>query len=147
VFTFGQPPTIDAPCPLITSERWYRFVNTKAVASGLIGVAYDPIPFAPSMGVENWGHMILLNDDTEHVAYIGLDSQVQFSPLNIHGFEAHSMVNDASNGTVVHPGYLDRINAIIKTYDTRSEDKYPVTTIGYSAGSLCVSREHNSLFA
>lgn len=144
VFTFGQPPTIDAPCPLITSERWYRYINTKAVESGLIGIAYDPVPFAPSMGMETWGHMILLGDDAQHVAYVGLDAQDEFSPLNIHGFESHSMVH--ANGTT-YPGYLDRLQAIIKLYDSGMDGTYPVVTSGFPAGSLCVSSDHTEQIA
>jgi predicted lipase len=51
VITFGQPPTIDAPCDLITSSRWYRYVNTKAAEVLSIGIVYDPVPFAPNMGM------------------------------------------------------------------------------------------------
>ena len=133
VFTFGQPPTIDLPCPVITSERWYRFINTKSVEQGVIGITYDPIPFAPSMGIDSWGHMIILSDDKSHVAYIGLDAQDTFGPLNVKGFEAHSMIH--ANGTTF-PGYLDRIETIMKAYENRT---YPIVSTGFVATSLCVS--------
>lgn len=134
VITFGQPPTINAPCPLITSDRWYRYVNTKKVESGLVGIAYDPVPFSPGIGADSWGHMILLSDDTSGVAYIGLDIQDHFGPLNVKGFEAHFMVHH--NGSS-YPGYLDRIEAIMSAY---ANGTYPVVTTGYIAGSLCVSK-------
>jgi Lipase (class 3) len=41
VITFGQPPTIEAPCDLIPSARMYRFVNTKETKT--LGIAYDPV--------------------------------------------------------------------------------------------------------
>ena len=41
IITFGQPLTLDAPCNIITSERIYRFVNTKETES--LGIAYDPV--------------------------------------------------------------------------------------------------------
>ncbi len=40
VITFGQPTTLDAPCDLVTSTRWYRFVNTKETPH--VGLTYDP---------------------------------------------------------------------------------------------------------
>jgi hypothetical protein len=129
VITFGQPPTIAAPCDLITSERWFRYVNTKTVEGAVVGISYDPIPFAPSFGVENFGHMILLSDDDTGVAYVGLDVQERFDPLNIHGFEAHSMEGSE------YPGYLDRIKALLHTYENLT---FPIAATGYAAGSLCV---------
>jgi hypothetical protein len=49
VFTFGQPPTLDEHCPLVTSDRWYRYVNTESVQAGTVGIAYDPVPFFPAL--------------------------------------------------------------------------------------------------
>ena len=128
VITFGQPPTIDSPCPLISSERWYRYVNTKSTEKLTIGIVYDPVPFAPGLGADFFGHMILLSDDSSGVAYIGLDSQDFFGPLNVAGVEAHSMI-----ATTEHPGYLDRIEAIFNHTDA----SFPIRTSGYLAGSLC----------
>jgi pimeloyl-ACP methyl ester carboxylesterase len=48
VITFGQPPTVEAPCNLVTSDRVYRWVNTKN--AGASGIAYDPVPMAPGLG-------------------------------------------------------------------------------------------------
>uniref|UniRef100_A0A7S1UZX3 Fungal lipase-type domain-containing protein n=2 Tax=Grammatophora oceanica TaxID=210454 RepID=A0A7S1UZX3_9STRA len=130
VITFGQPPTIDAPCNLITSERWYRFINTKA--SDAIGITYDPVPFVPGLGADFFGHMIILSRDGSGVAYIGLDAQEFFSPLDVAGFSAHGMkaaaVSNSSTGT---PGYLDRIETLM------ANDTYPIRNSGYVAGSLC----------
>jgi Lipase (class 3) len=133
VITFGQPPTIYSPCQLITSDRWYRYVNTKNVESGLVGISYDPVPFAPGLGADQFGHMLMLSDDPIDMAYIGLDSQDSFSPLNVNGFEAHSMVHEVGSN---YSGYLDRIQRIVSSY---SNVTYPVNPSGYSSGSLCVS--------
>jgi hypothetical protein len=56
VITFGQPRTIEYPCSMISSERWYRFVNSIADD----GIAYDPIPMVPGMGADSFGHMVIL---------------------------------------------------------------------------------------
>lgn len=133
VITFGQPPTLDAPCALVTSSRWYRYVNTKSAKVFTVGIVYDPVPFAPDLGTDDYGHMIMLSDDYTGVAYIGLDAQDQFGPLNINGFEAHSMVS--KNGT--YPGYLDRLKAVSTAEITDRKSVFPVRTTGYIPGSLC----------
>lgn len=123
VITFGQPPTIDAPCNLISSSRFYRFINTKISGDR---ITYDPVPFVPGLGADAFGYMMLVSNDDTGVSYIGLDAQDFFGPLNVDGFEAHSMV-----GTEEYPGYLDRVDAIMSHHD------YPVRTSGYAAGSPC----------
>lgn len=133
VITFGQPPTIIPPCEKISDSRWYRYinVNTKSGVTIRSGMSYDPVPFVPAMGAEFWGHMIILGDDSESVAWLGLDAQDVMHPLDVAGFEAHNM--EMANGTEC-PGYLDRIESIMTAYENGS---YPVFTVGYSAGSLC----------
>jgi hypothetical protein len=131
VITFGQPRTVNQPCDLITSERYYRYVNSKdSVAGRMSGISYDPVPFSPGSGMDSFGHMILLSSDSTSVAYIGLDAQDFFGPLDVLA-QAHLMVG----GDDAPPGYLDRIKAIIQEY---SENRsYPVSTSGYVLGSLC----------
>jgi len=124
VITFGQPNTLDAPCDLVTSSRWYRFINTKETHN--IGITYDPVPFVPGLGADSFGHMMLLSNDYTGVAYIGLDAQDFFGPLNVAGFEAHSIVS-----TTEYPGYLDRLQALM------ANATYPIRTTGYVAHSLC----------
>jgi hypothetical protein len=77
--TFGQPATVNVPCRLISSELWFRFVNFTKASD--VGIAYDPIPFAPGMGASYFGHMILLGEDSIDVAYVGLDANDAFGPL------------------------------------------------------------------
>jgi pimeloyl-ACP methyl ester carboxylesterase len=76
VITFGQPLTVDQPCPLIHSQRYYRYVNSKDSVEGRVdGISYDPVPFLPVDGMDSFGHMIILPSDNTGVAYIGLDAQ------------------------------------------------------------------------
>jgi hypothetical protein len=137
VITFGQPATIDAPCNMISSERWYRFVNTKAADK--VGITYDPVPFVPGLGADDFGHMILLSEDPTGVAYIGLNVQESFGPLNTLGLEAHSMRAAAppafSNPQVPQvefPGYLDRLEKLVQHTKV-----FPIRANGYRAGTLC----------
>lgn len=118
VITFGQPPTLDAPCDLLTTERIYRYVNTKQTS---LGIAYDPVPMAPGLGADHFGNMIVLGDDPTGVAFIGLDAQDFLQPY-LNGIEAHYMTG---NGT--YPGYADRIIALTvpnATYPIRNNVRY-----------------------
>lgn len=108
----------------MASSRWYRFINTKE--NSHIGITYDPVPFVPGLGADSFGHMMLLSNDYSGVAYIGLDAQDIFGPLNVAGFQAHSM-----KGTSKYPGYLDRLQALM------ANTTYPLRTTGYVAGSIC----------
>lgn len=132
VITFGQPPTVDQPCTLITSERYYRYINSKDAEKGVVGVSYDPVPFSPGLGADDFGHMLLLSSDSTGVAYIGLDAQDHFHPLDIVA-AAHSMqAADADTPA----GYLDRIESLLHTYGKKNHT-YPVRSNGYVAGTLC----------
>ena len=130
VITFGQPSAVFEPCERISSDRWYRWVNTKDSKALTFGISYDPVPFVPALGAVQFGHMILISGDDSGVAYIGLDSQEYFSPLNVNGVEAHSMF-----GTEEFPGYGDRINKIMEVYNDTG--MYPIRNNGYIAGSFC----------
>jgi len=125
IITFGQPYTLDAPCEKISSERFYRYVNTEYHVRG---IEYDPIPFVPGMGADAFGHTIILSNDFTGVAYVGKDVNDYYSPLDVT-VAAHSMI-----GTEEEPGYLDRLNILM---DTRSNNTYPIRNDGYIAGSLC----------
>eukprot|EP00560_Eucampia_antarctica_P006333 CAMPEP_0197823356 /NCGR_PEP_ID=MMETSP1437-20131217/695_1 /TAXON_ID=49252 ORGANISM="Eucampia antarctica, Strain CCMP1452" /NCGR_SAMPLE_ID=MMETSP1437 /ASSEMBLY_ACC=CAM_ASM_001096 /LENGTH=492 /DNA_ID=CAMNT_0043422483 /DNA_START=54 /DNA_END=1532 /DNA_ORIENTATION=- len=127
VITFGEPPSVEPECEAVSSERWYRFVNTKETEYSDIGISYDPVPFAPGFGTVVFGHFIILGADKKHVAYVGLNSTDSFSPLNIAGAESHSMV-----GTEEYPGYLDRIQALIS-----NATSFPIPAQGFSAPHFC----------
>ena len=108
----------------MTSERTFRWINTKITET--LGIAYDPVPFAPGLGADYFGHMVVMSDDSTGVAYLGLDVQEYLHPI-ASGIEAHFMVN----GSTPYPGYEDRLRALM------SPGKYPIRNNGYVAGSLC----------
>mmetsp|Transcript_5956 Transcript_5956/g.8422 ORF Transcript_5956/g.8422 Transcript_5956/m.8422 type:complete len:483 (+) Transcript_5956:112-1560(+) len=120
--TFGQPYTLDFPCARIDSERFYRFINTEGDDDGIV---YDPVSFIPGLGADAFGHTIILSNDHTGVAYIGLDAQDYFSPLDLSA-AAHNM-----QGTEEYPGYLDRVNTLVES------GSFPIRNDGYVAGSLC----------
>jgi len=127
VITFGEPNSVDPRCKIISSQRWFRYVNTVESLTGRFGIAYDPIPFAPGFGTVVFGQFIILGADTHDVAYIGLDSTKSFSPLNMKGGTAHFM-----KGTERRPGYLDRINTLID-----NAKSYPISTKGFLSPNYC----------
>ena len=88
----------------------------------------QPVPFAPGMGTEQFGHFIMLGGDVTGTAFIGLDSNEMFTPLNVDGFEAHSML-----GTEKYPGYLDRIELLIKN----ANNTFPVRSNGFISPVMC----------
>lgn len=129
VITFGEPSTLAFPCEAITTHQWYRYVNLKDSFIGTISVSYDPVAFVPGMGTQQWGNFILLGADSTAIAFVGLDDNTQFSPLNVAGFEAHSMI-----GTEEYPGYLDRIESLI---DYATNGTFPVRANGFSPLQHC----------
>ena len=82
------------------------------------------MPFAPGIGADAFGHMIILGDDVTSVAYIGLDAQDLFWPLT--DTDVHTII-----GTESSPGYFYRLEAIM------TNNAYPVQTNGFMAGSFC----------
>jgi len=133
VVTFGQPSAIEEGCGLVNSDRWYRYINTKSSKTFTFGVVYDPVCFVG--GYSHYGHAILLSDDPTGVAYLGLDSNDYFGPPNVNGFQSHRM--RAQEGAGQFPGYLDRIENIMRLYHNSDSYRYPIRTTGYATGSLC----------
>lgn len=71
----------------------------------------------------------MLGEDPTGVAYIGLDANQGFSPLNIAGFEAHSMV---APHEVPFPGYMDRLKTLMNTTTS-----FPIRANGFADHTLC----------
>ena len=135
VITFGQPSTLAPGCPYMTSERWYRWVNTRN--DDKLGVVYDPVPFAPGLGTECWGHFLILGGDAAHgVAYLGLDDHRSMFPGDPTA-GAHTM--EALPEDNVTKGYVDRIAALIEfnfnKTATKLSDAAQAVTTGKGAGS------------
>ncbi|KAG7344415.1 lipase class 3 [Nitzschia inconspicua] len=123
VITFGQPPTLVAPCNLVTTERIFRYVNTMKTD---LSIAYDPVTMTPGLDANHFEKMIVLGDDPTGVAFVGLDDQ-EFLQQNLNGIAAHYMTG---NGT--DPGYIDRIDAL-----TAPNATYPIRSNGFMLGSTC----------
>lgn len=124
VITFGQPPVVDLPCEAIDHGKVYRFQNSRA---GWFGPTYDPVPAIPYQA-RQIGHQIILSDDSSGVAYIGLDSQTTFWPMDFaNGFASHRL--DPAD-----VGYSHRIQSLVRSY---SSHKGNVRSIGFIKGTRC----------
>jgi len=126
VITFGEPPSVKSECEFIDAERWFRYVNTADSTETIQGMSYDPVPFIPSAQSMVYGQLIILGNDNEDVAYVGLDSTTEFAPLD--GYEqSHAMV-----GSSDQPGYLDRLETLVE-----NAESYPISAIGFKSHHLC----------
>jgi len=131
LITFAQPPTIDAPCDLINSDKYYRFENSR-VRENRGTTTYDPVPYLP-VRASHFGHQIMLGEDATSVAYIGKDTAVQFRPWDTdNGFASHRLTPSGI-------GYIHRIESIVAEYHYSSIRSYPVQSSGFVAGSVCSS--------
>jgi len=95
------------------------------------GMVYDPVPFVNNFVADNFGHMILVSDDSSGVAYIGLDVEDFYRTPNVYGFQSHRLRSKEPK----YPGYLDRIDALIEY------GQFPIRTSGYVSGNLCTLGE------
>jgi pimeloyl-ACP methyl ester carboxylesterase len=149
VITFGQPPVLEVPCALVNSSRFYRFTNSRTERKevGRLGlldhvvfrgndIVYDPVPAAP-YAIDHVGHQILLGDDPTGVAYIGLDSDVKFRPLDVAGLLENRSAS--SHLLWTSSGYRNRIRALVHAYSRHSgsQRSFPVRSSGFSPGTLC----------
>eukprot|EP00549_Striatella_unipunctata_P004467 CAMPEP_0118717484 /NCGR_PEP_ID=MMETSP0800-20121206/28189_1 /TAXON_ID=210618 ORGANISM="Striatella unipunctata, Strain CCMP2910" /NCGR_SAMPLE_ID=MMETSP0800 /ASSEMBLY_ACC=CAM_ASM_000638 /LENGTH=514 /DNA_ID=CAMNT_0006624235 /DNA_START=232 /DNA_END=1773 /DNA_ORIENTATION=+ len=160
--TWGQPPAIDDPCPLlvrnqhdgnnddddnnnIINNNYYRYINTLSDDS--FGLLYDPVPFTSDFGADHFGHEIVLGDDTENVAYFG----------NNHGEELLSpqpalhqqgwFYFDVLEGSLPVHGmveYRDRLHALLMTAASSSSLLNTTTTTatigtdGWNSSFFCI---------
>ena len=130
IITFGQPPTMEDYCDGMNNNRLYRYVNTIVVhtlASLGDEMKFDPIPFLGDAfgSIDHSGHMIVLSDDEDNVAYYH-DRQAtpsvgaaQWTYKGI--FDAHSIVS-----------HIERIDTFLSNYNS------PISVGGYSIGEFCV---------
>jgi pimeloyl-ACP methyl ester carboxylesterase len=126
VITFGQPPTIDAPCNLVDSENFYRFTNSRV---GDRGTTYDPVPYVPYDATQ-FGHQIMLGEDATGVAYIGKDTATEFWPYDAaNGFATHRL-------DPVDVGYIHRIESLVSTHSGLNSTT-PVRSSGFLDGTVC----------
>mmetsp|Transcript_12056 Transcript_12056/g.16091 ORF Transcript_12056/g.16091 Transcript_12056/m.16091 type:complete len:446 (-) Transcript_12056:71-1408(-) len=116
IISFGQPRTIENPCEGISSERYYRWVNSRVDDDDIV---YDPVTQLPGLGTEHLGHGIILGEGT-NLAYIGIDNNEGFSPLDLSGVAHHKTI------------YLDKISAIIS-----ATTEYPISAVGFPSMEFC----------
>lgn len=123
VITFGQPPAIDAPCAIINSDKFYRFINSRV---GRHGTTYDPVPYLP-YNAKHFGHQIMLGVDATGVAYIGKDTQVEFNPPDAaNGFASHCL-------EPADVGYIHRIESLINANTASTV----IRSSGFQDGTVC----------
>jgi len=135
VITFGQPPAVDPGCEWIPSERMYRYVNSKVEMWEDDDLAFDMVPYSPSLisGSVHYGHMLLLGDDVNggsNIKYGGFDEEYFEPDMGLFnfdlGFLAHTMAAADADYS-----YESRINNLV------ANGAYPVPLDGFSDGAVC----------
>lgn len=132
LITFGQPPTFVRGCRLLP-ERYYRYVNSMEIREN--DLQFDLVPNAPTLisGSQQYGHGILLGEDSTSVYYMGYNEKGTLVPPQFSqdlGYKAHNMgLFDEKYG------YLNRIAVLVNNFaETNSKN---ITTTGFSEGALC----------
>lgn len=120
VIALGQPGTVTEDCPLINSDRHYRFIGALPDGDG-----YDPVAlFGPQVGFYWFGHAFLASEDVTGFAYLGLDNQ----DIKLKRGRAEEHIASVFN-----------VRAIVEYYE--EEGTYPVRISGYTDGSACTFDE------
>ena len=135
VITFGQPPAVDPGCELVPSDRFYRYVNSKVKLWEDDDLAFDMVPYSPSIisGSVHYGYMLLLGDDVDggsNIKYGGFGEDY-FEPdqtfLNFDlGIMPHTMAAADADYS-----YESRIDDLVEN------GVYPVPLDGFSDGAVC----------
>mmetsp|Transcript_15772 Transcript_15772/g.24534 ORF Transcript_15772/g.24534 Transcript_15772/m.24534 type:complete len:449 (+) Transcript_15772:31-1377(+) len=127
VITFGQPPTLDAGCDLIPSEKYYRYVNSMQNLGEEDDMGFDAVVFAPNWisGSVHYGYFIMLGEDPAAVTYLGYDQNYDFAPtLNDYNVFAHTI-----DGAKPY-GYESRMSNLLTSFPH-------IQTNGSSVGTIC----------
>ena len=126
VVTFGQPPSIDADCPFVNNDRFFRYVNWVQDAGQTNDVGFDAVVYAPNWfsGSVHYGFNILVGEDPDNVFYAGYGDDVEFSPSRFDNvISAHTM-----SGTDF--SYVSRIEKL-------NENVGNIRTDGSVGGTIC----------
>lgn len=123
--TFGEIQAVETPCPLIESDRWWRFINTEQVDGSLV---YDRLAARRySRFPKALGHTLLLSSvDSTAVAHMGIDRAWEYDPSDVR-----ILPNRRSDSVFK---YYDRISAVTTAYTSLS---YPVASDGFVEGTYC----------
>lgn len=131
VISFGQPPTVHRDfCPLIASDRWYRYVNTHDGNAGN-RIGYDFASMSTALNARHVGHMILFPADHNSTGYAYLGRDLTDYRIRPSSIAAHFMADSYVASAQYHPGYVDHIRFLLE------QGTFPVALTGYVDGSLC----------
>jgi hypothetical protein len=126
--TFGEVQNVETPCPLIDSERWWRFVNTEQEDGALV---YDRLSARRySRFPKALGHILLLSSvDSTAVAHMGIDRKWEYE------YDTRRVRILPGRRTNSMTKYQDRISALTAQYTTTLT--YPIAVEGFDEGSVC----------
>lgn len=126
VVTFGQPPSIDADCPFVNNDRFYRYTNWVQDAGQDNDVGFDAVVYAPNWisGSVHYGFNILVGEDPANVYYAGYGADVEFSPgVFDNVVTAHTMIGTDFS-------YASRVENLYNNLPT-------IGTEGSVGGTIC----------
>jgi hypothetical protein len=106
---------------------------TASTQRALVTEIHNPFPCAPFLVAEHRGHLIPTSEDTTGAVWQDLACQQILCP-NDYTLQSHALKTPKSTG------YLDRIKAITKSYDSSLVNKtytFPPRTTGYEVGFPC----------
>jgi hypothetical protein len=109
--TFGEPSSVDMPCSIVNTSRWFRYINTVTSDNSSKKnrpLVYDPVPFTPSMGGSQlFGHAIVLSDTG--ISYLSVDDAEEYYYVEASlrdASPAHPMYQRPNS---TNPGYVQRL--------------------------------------
>lgn len=117
--TFGQPPTMEAPCTALDTSKYYRFINT--VNSGT-NLRYDAAPFVEFAGARQSGVAFVLGENTGAIpSYEDFEAPDIAFPFWFPNFlQVHDMVP-----------YTNRLIELL------NQGAFPVPVDGFDTGHPC----------
>lgn len=126
----GAPRMLVRPCWGLQHDRWYRFISTREV-DFYPGVVYDFFTqIEIGFRVRHLGHGIILSKDDTGVAYLGLDDDTTFRPIDPNILATHSM-----------RAYIDLIDPILERYRNDTAYNFPVLAAGFREGTRCTKNK------
>lgn len=137
VVTFGQPPSIDADCPYVRNERFYRYVNWMQDPGQDDDIGFDLVVYAPNWISRSvhYGFNILVGEDPSSVYYGGYSDDIEFYPSRIDYKAAAHTMSEADYS------YQSRVYALIENLpDIRTDGAVGGTICKPAYPELCVQK-------
>jgi len=98
IITFGQPASLVGDCPVVNTDKYYRFANTKVNKGN--NLDYDPVPaITLTVGSTQIGKLFIMGDDTDNVVRYGNENTPSIISWG-HDVDAHYLTE-----------YLDRLTS------------------------------------